>query len=150
MSARFLLDTNVLVYAQDKDEPERQHRAIDLLERIQVGPQAVAVSTQVLGEYFSVVSRRFSDALSVDVIADQIRRFMEMFDVVTTDANVVLEAIRGVSRYRLSFYDAQIWAAARLNGIPVVLSEDFTDGQEIEGVRFANPFAEGFDFAQML
>lgn len=44
----------------------------------------------------------------------------------------------------LAYYDAQIWACARLNHIPVVLSEDFQDGQTLEGVRFVDPFAEDF------
>jgi hypothetical protein len=35
-------------------------------------------------------------------------------------------------------------AAARLNQIPVVFSEDFSDGPVVEGVRFANPFCAGF------
>jgi predicted nucleic acid-binding protein len=55
-----------------------------------------------------------------------------------------------VIRYQLSYYDAQIWAVARLNRIPLVLSEDFSDGSVIEGVRFANPFADGFDPHAML
>lgn len=37
-----------------------------------------------------------------------------------------------------------IWAAARLNQIPVVLSEDFASGSTVEGVTFVDPFAEGF------
>ena len=41
-------------------------------------------------------------------------------------------------------YDAQIWAVAKLNQAPVVFSEDFSDGQVIEGVRFVNPFARDF------
>jgi predicted nucleic acid-binding protein len=35
--------------------------------------------------------------------------------------------------------------AERLNQIPVIFSEDFQDGQVLEGVRFANPFAKSFD-----
>jgi predicted nucleic acid-binding protein len=44
--------------------------------------------------------------------------------------------------YRLSFWDALIWATARNAGVPVVLSEDYQDGREIEGVRFVNPFKQ--------
>jgi predicted nucleic acid-binding protein len=47
----------------------------------------------------------------------------------------------------LSFWDAQIWAAARLHRIPVVLSEDFNPGAVIEGVRFVDPFGEDFELA---
>lgn len=47
--------------------------------------------------------------------------------------------------HQLAFYDAQIWAAARLNQIPAVFSEDFQDGRTLEGVQFVNPFSETFD-----
>jgi predicted nucleic acid-binding protein len=48
----------------------------------------------------------------------------------------------------MSFWDAQIWAAARLNQIPIIFSEDFNAGSAIEGVRFTNPFASGFQIAE--
>ncbi len=40
-----------------------------------------------------------------------------------------------------AFWDAQIWATAKLNQIPVVLSQGFASGSVIEGVLFENPFA---------
>jgi predicted nucleic acid-binding protein len=58
---------------------------------------------------------------------------------------IVLEAVRGVRKHRLAYWDAQIWATARLNQVPLILSEDFSDGQVLKGVRFVNPFAPGFD-----
>ena len=53
---------------------------------------------------------------------------------------IVLEAARGVRDHVMSFWDAQVWATAKLNQIPVVFSEDFASGSVIEGVRFENPF----------
>jgi predicted nucleic acid-binding protein len=44
----------------------------------------------------------------------------------------------------MRIWDAQIWATARLNQIPVVLSEDFSDGAVIEGIRIVNPFTVSF------
>jgi predicted nucleic acid-binding protein len=58
---------------------------------------------------------------------------------------IVLEAARGVRDCRMSFRDAQVWAAAKLNQIPVVLSGDLASGSVIEGVHFINPFEDGFD-----
>ena len=49
--------------------------------------------------------------------------------------------------YRLNYWDAQIWVAARLHQIPLVLSEDFSDGAVLEGVHFINPFRPGFRLA---
>ena len=57
---------------------------------------------------------------------------------------VVLEAARGVQDHQLAYYDAQVWATARLNQIPVIFSEDFTSGTTLEGVRFVDPFAADF------
>ena len=57
---------------------------------------------------------------------------------------MVLEAVRGLRDHGFPYYDAQIWAAARLNQIPIVLSEDFASGSTVEGVTFIDPFAEGF------
>jgi predicted nucleic acid-binding protein len=54
-----------------------------------------------------------------------------------------------VNDYQFSFWDAQIWAAARLNHIPVVLSEDFNSGAVIEGVRFVDPFEQDFELAAL-
>ena len=45
----------------------------------------------------------------------------------------------------LSYYDAQIWAVARLNQVPVIFSEDFNSNSVLDGVRFVNPFSAEFD-----
>jgi predicted nucleic acid-binding protein len=72
-----------------------------------------------------------------------------MYHVAGVDVTpqIVLEAVRGVRDHWFSFWDAQIWAAARLNQVPVVSSEDFT-GAVVEGVRFVDPFAEDFQIAE--
>jgi predicted nucleic acid-binding protein len=49
--------------------------------------------------------------------------------------------VRGALTHHLSYYDAQVWAAARLNQVGVVFSEDFAEGSSLEGVRIVNPFA---------
>jgi predicted nucleic acid-binding protein len=48
----------------------------------------------------------------------------------------------------LAYLDAQIWASAQLNQIPVIFSEDFQDGRILEGVWFVNSFKMGFDMAE--
>ncbi len=70
---------------------------------------------------------------------------MSAFPVYPLTSTIVLESLRGVRDYKLSYFDAQLWACAKLNQIPVIFSEDFQDGQTLEGVRFVNPFAETFE-----
>ena len=61
---------------------------------------------------------------------------------------VIREATRGALEYNFPYYDAQIWATARMHPIQVVLSEDFQHRQIVEGVLFFNPFGEDFDLAE--
>ena len=74
----------------------------------------------------------------------QIDAWLSVFPIFNLTPQIVLEAIRGVRDHKLSYYVAQIWASARLNQVPVIFSEDFQDGQTLEGIRFINPFAGQF------
>ena len=64
---------------------------------------------------------------------------MSACSVVDVTRLITLEAIRGVEAHKFGFWDAQIWATARLNQISEVYSEDFNVGATIEGVTFTNP-----------
>jgi predicted nucleic acid-binding protein len=74
----------------------------------------------------------------------QVERLMASFPIFDLTPMVVLEAMRGVRDHQLSYYDAPVWATARLNQVPVIFSEDFTANATLEGVRFVNPFASDF------
>ena len=74
----------------------------------------------------------------------QVERLLRAYPVFDLTPLIVLEASRGARDHGLPYYDAQIWAAARLNQVTVVFSEDFSDGQILEGVRFVNPFSTNF------
>lgn len=55
------------------------------------------------------------------------------------------EVLRGVQEHNFSYYDAQVWAAARLGQVAGILSEDFNTGATIEGVQFVDPSDSAFD-----
>ena len=149
VAARVLVDTNVLVYSVDSRVPEKQERALGVMT-VLVEHAEGAVSTQVLGEFYSVLTGKFQGDLRPGIAAQQVRNLVESWNVVPLTPAVVLEAVRGVERFGLSYYDAQIWAAARVARIEVVLSEDFSDGAVYDGVRFMNPFAPDFDVEPLL
>ena len=67
-----------------------------------------------------------------------------MSDKVLFDTNVPAYVY---DRHHMSYWDAQIGATAKLNQIPVVLSEDFSDGQSTEGIHFINPFSAKFQLS---
>jgi predicted nucleic acid-binding protein len=53
---------------------------------------------------------------------------------------ITLRALDAVPRHGLSFWDALIWAAAQENGVPILYTEDFQHGRDVDGVRIVNPF----------
>jgi predicted nucleic acid-binding protein len=144
-----LVDTNVLVYAHDSADPDKQARAIDVLEALHDAGCGV-LSAYSLAEFFWTCTRGRRPLLPVLDAQAQVERFALGWPVYDVSAAIVLEALSGVRRHRLPYWDAQLWATARLNQIPIVLSEDFSDGSRLGGGRFLNPFTPEFDLRALL
>ena len=144
-----LVDTNVLVYAYDRSEPVKQKRALEILDDLAKAEIGV-LSAQVLSEFFNSVTRKIVSPLSVADAYERVKNYVAAWTILDLTELVVLEAARGVRDHQFSFWDAQIWAVARLNQIPLVLTEDFQTGAVVEGVRFLNPFEPAFDLRAVL
>ncbi|MCH7610971.1 MAG: PIN domain-containing protein [Chloroflexi bacterium] len=138
-----LIDTNILVYAHDPSDGEKAARAIEVLDKLQA-TQEGRLSAQCLAEFFVVATRGESSLLSLEDAAEQVNLLAQSFQTLNVTPMIVLEASRGVREHQFLYWDSQIWATARLNQIPVVLSEDFQQGSSFEGVRFLNPFASDY------
>ena len=138
-----LIDTNVLVYSSDPAETVRQDKAARVLQYLLMSNSG-CLSVQCLAEFMNVTTRPRRQIYTPIEAARQVASLIIAFPVFDLTPMVVLEAARGRRDYNLPYYDAQIWATAHLNQVPLIFSEDFTDGQVIEGVRFINPFAEAF------
>ncbi|GEA13954.1 hypothetical protein MHLNE_20630 [Moorella humiferrea] len=149
MNASIFVDTNVMVYAYDRSEPEKQVKALqilDLLATRKIG----AISAQVLAEFFVTVTRKIKEPLTLEQAQKRIQNYLASWTVLDVTPLIIIEAVRGVREYQLSYWDAQIWATARLNQISTVFSEDFATGSILEGISFVNPFAADFDLASWL
>lgn len=141
--AAVLVDTNVMVYAFDRAAFVKQEQAILVLQGVQLAGQG-RISVQALAEFFRASTRGPRPVLTEGEASEQIERFARAFPILDLTPLVILEAVRGVRAHRLAYWDAQVWATARLNQIPVIFSEDFNSGSVLEGVRFVNPFAADF------
>lgn len=149
---KILLDTNILVYAYDPGDMPRQHHAAAILGDLHLRGSGV-LSAQNLAEFFSAVirpKRGDPPRLTVEEALEQVQLLSTAFEVFDLTRFTILEAGRGVRDHHLPYYDAQIWATAHLNQIPVIFSEDFQHGQVLEGVQFINPFAPAFNLAAWL
>jgi predicted nucleic acid-binding protein len=138
-----LIDTNILVYLYDQNQPDKQNQSKRVLEQLEL-TRSGRLSVQALAEFVSVATRKLSPNLTPAEALEQINLFIRLWPVFDLTPMIVMEAGRGVRDHKISYYDAQVWATARLNQVPVVFSEDFRDGSILEGVRFVNPFSPKF------
>jgi predicted nucleic acid-binding protein len=136
MKERSFIDTNILVYTDDADSPEKSRLAIDLVENAMRTNLGV-ISTQVLQEYFVAATHK----LNVDItIAKRRTQLFSRMHVIQVTPEDVISAINLVQLHNLSFWDSLILHAAGKAGCSVLLTEDMNHDQIIDGIRIENPF----------
>lgn len=139
-----LLDTNVLVYRHDTRDRTKQRRAREVVARLVARGEA-CLSVQCLVEFFRVVTQRIPDRIDPRSAYLETARLTVSCQVLAITPQMALEGLRGTVQHGLSVWDAQIWACARLNQIPNVLTEDAEHGRFVEGVRYLDPFDARFE-----
>lgn len=136
---RTFVDTNVLVYLFDSGTPTKQQRARDLVATL-ARQGALALSTQVLSEFFVTVTRKLERPLPVP---NALRALDDLsaFPCVALDAALVRRAALRTTTDQLSHWDALIVEAAIEAGADVLCSEDLQAGRVFQSVRVEDPFA---------
>lgn len=142
-----LIDTNILVYAHQPLEAEKYERALRTIDTL-IASGLGRLSAQILAEFLSATIRGRTPILPLEHALRQTTLLAHSLLVFDQTSLIVLEAGRGVREHQLSYFDAQIWATARLNQVPTIFTEDFTDGRRLEGVQFLNPLLPGFDLTR--
>lgn len=134
--SKVFIDTNIIVYAADKQDKKRNKLARKLLKEVEQSSSGV-ISTQVLQESFLA----FTKKLAIEALqAKQIVERLTSFETVVIQIPAISKAIDISILNRISFWDALIIAAAESAKCEIVYTEDLNDGQMISGVRVVNPF----------
>jgi predicted nucleic acid-binding protein len=69
MSLRYLIDTNILVYLHDPNEPAKRARAGAVIQHL-AAAQSAAIPAQVLAEFASVTLKKLKPPLEPDAVID--------------------------------------------------------------------------------
>ena len=131
-------DTNVLVYAQDDSNPEKQRIAIELITHALEVNHDGCISTQVLQEFCNTMCKKTRRTKEeIDGMLDGFRELLK------TDVTVdlVRHALDVKDEYGIQYYDALIVSAAERLGCSEIVSEDLNDGQLFRGMKVINPFS---------
>ena len=97
---------------------------------------------QVLSEYYVTLTRKLELGFGNEVAWDDVQALMS-WDPQPIDVEVLDRAREIERRYRMSWRDATIVAAAQAQSCRVLLSEDFQDGMVFGQVSVRNPFTPG-------
>jgi predicted nucleic acid-binding protein len=141
MTATVFVDSDVLVYDRDSSEEEKQPQAEAWVGALWEG-RSGRISYQVLHEYYVNVTRKLDPGLSVEEAQEDVHNLMA-WKPLPMDRSVLEGAFAVEKRFRLSFWDALMVAAAQRAECGYLLSEDLQSGQDLDGVVVVNPFERG-------
>lgn len=136
MSVEFFLDTNVLLYAATANVTERRKQdiAYELIAADNFG-----ISTQVLQEFYYNATRKAGVKMRPEKALEWLDELAHLpCFVVNTEA--FRQAVGISTRFKISYWDAAILAAAEALGATTLYSEDLNHGQAYGPVKVVNPF----------
>jgi predicted nucleic acid-binding protein len=137
---RIFVDTSVLVYAHDADAGDRHVTAKALLAELW-DSRSGSLSTQVLQEFYAVVTRRFKPAMPRAKARAIVAAYGE-WCAVATEPQLIVTASRLEEEHTLAFWDALIVQAAIQAGSERLVSEDLQDGRRFGALAVENPFCQ--------
>ena len=138
MTDKVFVDTNILVYAHDLDASVKHDQAAEIVGQLWESRNGV-LSTQVLQEFYVTLTRNVASTLSKLEARKLVQKYSN-WQVVLNDSTIISQASEIEESYNLSFWDALIISAAYSQNVPMILTEDLTHGQIIEGILIENPF----------
>jgi predicted nucleic acid-binding protein len=132
------IDTNILVYAYDKDEKIKNPIAKQILTECWEKKSGI-ISTQVLQEFYVTITSKLSKKLSINEARELIKDFLS-WPIEQVTPHDIVDATTFQERYKYSFWDSLIIILAQRSGAEILYSEDLQDGQKFGDLTMKNPF----------
>lgn len=138
MKEKIFVDTNILIYAHDRDAGIKHDIAVTLIKEFWEKGTGI-LSTQVLQEFYVNVTRKILKPIPPTKARGIIENYL-VWQVEVNKPDTILLASEIEERHLLSFWDSLIVAAARNAKADKILTEDLKHGQRLEGILIENPF----------
>ena len=139
MTAPVFVDTNVLVYCLDSANPAKLQAAREWRTELWRG-RLGRISFQVLQEFYWTGTQKWPQ-LRKEIQAE-IRDLLDWHPVVI-NSHILEGSWEIQARYKISFWDSLIVAAAKAASCRYLLSEDLQADQNLDDVIVVNPFRSG-------
>jgi len=97
------------------------------------------VSYQVVVEFYNVATRRSKEPVDIAGVRENVRRLLSL-NPIATDEVLIETAFAIEDRYRFSWWDSLIIAAAKQAQCRYLLTEDLQHRQNLDGLMVIDPF----------
>jgi predicted nucleic acid-binding protein len=134
------VDTNVFVYLRDSRDPDRQRQAAEWVAYLwesRLGRSSI----QVLHEYYVTVTAKLVPGMPVEEAREDVLA-LQAWSPLPLTLRLTEEAWEAQARWGFSFWDSLIVGAAQAQGCALLLTEDLSHGQDLDGLRVVSPFEE--------
>ena len=139
MSVASFFDTNVLLYTVDGADQRKRGTANTLIVDA-IAADNCCISYQVVQETLNVLTRKLTPTMTSEDKQGFVDRMLLPLWRVMPSIGLFREGMSIQDRYRFSFYDSMIVAAALSAGCRRLYSEDLQHGQKIGKLEIVNPF----------
>lgn len=138
MPDKIFIDSNIFIYTllEGTKNNEKRIKSINFLEEI--SEKSIIISTQVLGEIFNVLSRRYN--FEKKEIISKLEILSETVNVKPLNLETVKKSWNVFQYGNYSYYDSLIIASALENKCSILYTEDMNNGHIIENLKIINPF----------
>jgi predicted nucleic acid-binding protein len=126
MSDKAFIDTNIFVYIQRTDNPQKK-----LISEQAAAYFDCVVSTQVLNELCNIFTKKYP--VPVQNIKELLKRIHDYCELVTVTGDFASAALDYHHKFSISYFDALMVVAALKSGSKYLVTEDMQDGLVIDG-----------------
>ena len=134
----FLIDSNVLIYAYEREESIKKDKAKKLLKECLLGIRQFAVSSQNLAEFASVTTKK--DKLSIDEAKNFVVKIVQFEGLkkINCNAEPIPIALDIMQQHKMSFRDSLLAATMKENSIFNIYTENTKDFK-MPWIKTVNP-----------
>lgn len=139
MSVDYFIDTNIFIYSLEGLDINKSNKAEQLIAN-GIASGNACISFQVVQECLNTAIRKAEVPLTMEGMNAYLKSVLMPLCRVSPNLRLYQSALEIKERYRFSFYDSLIIAAALESDCQILYSEDLQHGQHIDGLTIVNPF----------
>ena len=134
MNDKIFLDTNILIYAHSKTEPDKKQIVDTIIEQ----HEYIVISTQVLNEFIHVMHKK--KGVPFEKLIAVITELAINFTVAYIAVETIEQALKIAEQYRYSYFDSLMLAAALEHNCTIIYSENMHHTHILNKLTIRNPF----------